>query len=53
MENDVWDGSGILPAIQMAIEDVNNETWVLPKYELRLVWNDTKVSMGQSQSHGL
>ncbi len=40
----VWDGSGILPAVEMALDHINERQDVLPEYELRMVWNDTQVS---------
>lgn len=41
--NDGWTGgNGILPAAQMALDDVNRGG-VLKDYELRMIWNDTKV----------
>lgn len=41
--NEQWDGSSILPAVQLAIEEVNKNSSVLPGYELKMIWNDTKV----------
>ena len=39
-----WDGGkGCLPAAQMALEDVNNRTDILPGYELKMIWNDSQV----------
>ncbi len=38
-----WDGRGCIPAIEMAFDDINARTDILPQYELRLIWNDTKV----------
>lgn len=38
-------GQACLPAIQMAIEDVNNNPKVLPGYALRLHQNNSKVSV--------
>lgn len=38
-----WDGSGILPVVEMALEHVNNRPDLLADYELRMVWNDTQV----------
>ena len=39
-----WDGSGVLPAVDMALDHINAKEDVLPEYELRMVWNDTQVS---------
>ena len=38
-----WDASGIIPAVEMALDDINARTDILPGYELRMVWNDTQV----------
>lgn len=43
MQDGFWDGSGILPAAKMAITDVNDKSDILPDYELRMVWNNSKV----------
>ena len=40
----IWDGSGILPAVEMALNQINERTDILPEYELKMVWNDTRVS---------
>ena len=40
-----WDTSGILEGSLMALEDVNNNSVILPNYELRMIWNDSKVSL--------
>ncbi len=39
-----WDASGCVPAIEMAFDDINARTDILKQYELRPIWNDTKVS---------
>ena len=39
-----WDGSGILPAVEMALDHINHQMDILPEYELRMIWNDTRVS---------
>ncbi|CAC5391794.1 GABBR [Mytilus coruscus] len=46
MQDGLWDGSGILPAAEMAIEDVNNHPDILPNYELKMVWNNSKCAHG-------
>ena len=40
-----WDGSGCVPAIEMAIEHVNARSDILAEYELRAIWGDTMVSV--------
>ena len=39
----LWDGSGILPAVEMGLDHINNRVDILPEYELRMVWNDSQV----------
>ncbi|XP_072022901.1 gamma-aminobutyric acid type B receptor subunit 1-like [Amphiura filiformis] len=41
-----WDGSGCVPAIEMAFDDINARPDILPQYELRATWNDTKCEAG-------
>lgn len=36
-------GPSTLPAVEMAIERINNNTKILPEYDIQLLWNDTKV----------
>ena len=38
-----WEGSGVVPAIQMAMDDINDREDILPEYELRPIWDNTKV----------
>lgn len=38
-----YGGQGIFPAIEMALDDINGRQTVIPGYQLRLVWGDTKV----------
>lgn len=40
-----WSSEGVLPAIEMAIEDVNNDSAVLANYTLNMKWRDTKVCL--------
>ena len=39
-----WSSAGVVPALQMAMRDVNARQDLLPGYELRLHMKDTKVS---------
>ncbi|XP_072022903.1 gamma-aminobutyric acid type B receptor subunit 1-like [Amphiura filiformis] len=41
-----WDGSGCVPAIEMAFDDINARPDILSQYELRPIWNDTKCEAG-------
>ena len=38
-----WDGSGIIPGVEMALDDINAREDVLSGYELKMIWNDTQV----------
>ena len=38
-----WEGSGVIPAMQMAMDDINDREDILPEYELRPIWDNTKV----------
>ncbi|XP_072030126.1 gamma-aminobutyric acid type B receptor subunit 1-like [Amphiura filiformis] len=42
----VWDGSGILPAVEMALDHINDRMDILPNYDLRMTWNDTQCESG-------
>ena len=44
-----WQSAGILPAIEMAVDDVNNSTDILNDYTLKLSWRDTRVRMDGNQ----
>jgi hypothetical protein len=37
-------GRGVRPAVELALERVNNDSRILTDYELKLTWNDTRVS---------
>ncbi len=37
-------GRGVLPAVHLAVDHVNTHRDILPNHELRLIYNDTKVS---------
>ncbi len=37
-------GIGVLPAVKLAMEHINNDHSILPKHKLNMVWNDTQVS---------
>ena len=38
-----WDAGGILPAVEMALDDINNRSDILQSYKLNLLWKDTQV----------
>ena len=39
-----WDGSGVLVAVEMALDHINQDPNILADYELKMVWSDTRVS---------
>lgn len=39
-----WNSRGIIPAVQMAFEDINNSTKLLQDYRMELLIKDSKVS---------
>ncbi|XP_071510584.1 gamma-aminobutyric acid type B receptor subunit 2-like [Diadema antillarum] len=41
-----WDASGVLPAVEMALDHVNERPDILPDYEIKMVWNDTQCEAG-------
>lgn len=44
-DNGGWaGGQACLPAAQLALEDVNNNTLLLKDYDLHLTWYDSEVS---------
>ena len=44
LHNDGWTGgNGIQPAAQMAFDHVNT-AGILKDYELKMIWNDTRVT---------
>lgn len=44
LHNDGWTGGrGILPAAQIALEHVNSAIGILADFELKMIWNDTRV----------
>ncbi|XP_006822955.2 gamma-aminobutyric acid type B receptor subunit 1-like [Saccoglossus kowalevskii] len=43
-----WNGGGVVPAIEMALSDVNSRTDILAGYELKVVWGDDQCIPGKS-----
>ena len=44
IDNVGWNGSGLIPATQMAIDDINSRSDILPNHRLNLIIGNTKVS---------
>ena len=40
-----WASTGVLPAVEMALEHINARPDILADYDLRMVWNDSGVSI--------
>ncbi|XP_077986164.1 gamma-aminobutyric acid type B receptor subunit 2-like [Glandiceps talaboti] len=45
---DGWSGGGVVPAVEMAVEDVNRNLDILSGYELRISWDDDQCVPGKS-----
>ncbi|KAJ8044393.1 Gamma-aminobutyric acid type B receptor subunit 1 [Holothuria leucospilota] len=43
-----WDGSGVLPAVELALEQINDRTDLLAGYNLKLLWNDSQCVAGKA-----
>ena len=39
-----WNSAGIIPAVQMAIDEINNSSDILKDYHLELLIKDSQVS---------
>ena len=40
-------GRGVMPALHLAVKHVNAHLTILRNSKLHVVWNDTKVSLGE------
>ncbi|CAH3104404.1 unnamed protein product [Pocillopora meandrina] len=43
-----WNSAGTIPAIQMAIDEINNNTEILKDYHLQLLIKDSKCNVGEA-----
>ncbi|KAM7432495.1 hypothetical protein ABFA07_017083 [Porites harrisoni] len=43
-----WNSAGIIPAVQMAFEEINNSSKVLKDYHLELLIKDSQCSVGEA-----
>ena len=43
-------GRGVVPAVNLALEHINNATQFLPGYTLAIQWNDTQVGGASTQT---
>ena len=50
--NGSWGGGvSCLPAVEMALEDVNNRSDILPDYNLEMRFGDSQVSRSRKHKH--
>ncbi|XP_068698706.1 gamma-aminobutyric acid type B receptor subunit 2-like isoform X2 [Montipora foliosa] len=45
-ENGAWSSAALIPALEMALDHVNNDSNVLVEYQLKYVWRDSKCESG-------
>lgn len=38
-----WSSAALIPALEMALDHVNNDSNILVDYQLKYVWRDSKV----------
>ena len=38
-----WSSAALIPALEMALDHVNNDSSILADYQLKYVWRDSKV----------
>ena len=43
VKNGSWSTAGVIPALEMALEHVNSDPGILVDYQLKYVWNDSRV----------
>lgn len=43
VKNGSWSTAGVIPALEMALEHVNGDPKTLVNYQLKYVWNDSRV----------
>ncbi|RMX44624.1 hypothetical protein pdam_00002738 [Pocillopora damicornis] len=43
-----WNSAGIIPAVQMAIDEINNNTEILKDYHLQLLIKDSQCNVGEA-----
>lgn len=42
-ETRAWSSAALIPALEMALDHVNNDSSILADYQLNYVWRDSKV----------
>lgn len=43
IQNEGWSSAGVIPAVELALERVNNHSDILKDYYLDIEWKDSKV----------
>ena len=43
VKNGSWSTAEVIPALEMALEHVNSDPGILVNYQLKYVWNDSRV----------
>ena len=38
-----WSTAAVMPALEMALDHINNDSNILTDYQLKFVWRDSKV----------
>ena len=44
IKDGAWSSAALVPALEMALDHVNNDSNILADYQLKYVWRDSKVS---------
>ena len=44
IKDGAWSSAALIPALEMALDHVNNDSNILVDYRLKYVWRDSKVS---------
>ncbi len=40
----LWISNGIVPSVELAFDQINARSDILPDYVIKVIWNDTQVS---------
>jgi gamma-aminobutyric acid type B receptor len=43
IEEEAWSSAGVIPAVELALERVNNHSDILKDYYLDIEWKDSRV----------
>ena len=45
-----WSSAALIPVLEMALEHVNSDSSILVDYQLKYVWNDSKVHVCRTRT---